>query len=137
MRIVVALLILLVVAFLGAPAIAAEDGHHPHHVAVAVGYGAQSSKNSTFVGLDYAYNFENGNYVGLFYEMARGDFDIDAFGVLFGRKWGDGWKASIGPAIETKLKKDKDLLLVRGQVAYEWHSGDWSWGPVASYDVIE
>ena len=31
----------------------------------------------------------------------------------------------------------KDLLLVRGQVALEWHSGDWSWGPVASYDLIE
>lgn len=117
-------------------ALAADDGH-PHHVAVALGTGWQGSGNSTFAGLDYAYNFEGGNYIGLFYEAARGDFDIDAFGVLFGRHFGDGWKASIGPAIETKLKKDKDLLLVRVQGAYEWHSGSWSYGPVASYDLIE
>lgn len=134
---VVAALVLILVPFFGASAFASEDGHHPHHIAVALGTGWQSSGNSTFAGLDYSYNWENGNFVGLFWEGARGDFDIDAFGVLFGRKWGDGWKASIGPAVETKLRKDKDLLLVRGQVAYEWHSGDWSWGPQVSYDLIE
>ncbi len=100
MRTAAALLTLALVPFLGTSALA-EDGHHPHHVAVALGTGWQSSGNSTFAGLDYAYNFENGNYVGLFYEAARGDFDIDALGVLFGRNWGNGWKASIGPAIET------------------------------------
>lgn len=133
-----ALLAACLAAPVAAPVLAAEEGHHhTHHVAATIGTGWQDSGNSTFAGIDYEFTFDNGNYVGLFWEGARGDFDIDAFGVLFGRKWGDGWKASIGPAIETKLKKDKDLLLVRGQVGFSWHSGSWSFGPTVSYDLIE
>ena len=47
---------------------AAEDGHHPHHVALAGGISWHDSKNSAYLGADYVYSWENGWGVGGFYE---------------------------------------------------------------------
>ena len=116
---------------------AAEDGAHPHHAAAAVGVARHKGNNSEFWGVDYAYTFDRGIYLLGFYEQVRGEFNISAFGVQIGRHFGHGWKVAIGPGVETKLVSGKNLLLVRTTVGYDWHSGNWSYGPVLSYDIIE
>ncbi len=116
---------------------AAEDGAHPHHAAAAVGVARHKGKNSEFWGVDYAYTFDSGIYLLGFYEQVRGEFNISAFGVQVGKHFGHGWKAAIGPGVETKLISGKNLFLIRTTVGYDWHSGNWSYGPVLSYDIIE
>lgn len=118
-------------------ALAAADGAHPHHVAAAVGVARHGSKNSGFWGVDYAYTFSNQVYLLGFYEQVRGDFNISAFGAQVGKRFGHGWKAAIGPGVETKLKSGKNLALLRMTLGYDWHSGNWSFGPVLNFDVIE
>ena len=125
------------VVFQSAPALAAEDGHHPHHVAIAGGAARHSSKNSVYIGADYAYRFQNDYLVGVFAEEVRGDFDIRAFGLIFGRYFGNGWKVGTGPGVETKLKSNKNLFLWHVSGGFDWHRGNWSYGPVVAYDFIE
>ena len=132
-----ALLTLVVGAGYVPAAFAAADGSHPHHVAAAVGVARHNGKNSEFWGADYAYTFSNKVYVLGFYEQVRGEFNISAFGVLVGKHFGHGWKAAIGPGVETKLKSGKNLALLRTTIGYDWHNGSWSYGPVLNYDVIE
>ncbi len=127
----------MIVILATAPALSASDDHHPHHVAIAGGVARHGSENSAFIGADYVYTFGNGYSAGLFVEEVRGDFDISAFGVAFGRFFDNGWKVFTGPGIETKLKNNKDLFLWHVTAGYDWHTGNWSFGPMASYDFIE
>lgn len=119
------------------PSKAAEEGHHPHHVAAAISIARHNGKNSAAVGLDYAYIFESGFALGVYYEDVRGDFDIQAIGVGFGKFFDNGWKFSTGPGIERKLKSDKNLFLWHVTGGYEWHQGRWSFGPQATIDFIQ
>ena len=118
-------------------AVAAEGERHPHHVAVATGGAWHGSETSAFLGLDYAYTFENGYSAAIFIEQVRGDFDLAAYGLSFGKFFDNGFKFGTGPGFETKLKNDKTLFLWHVTVGYDWHFGSWSIGPVASYDFIE
>lgn len=115
----------------------AAEGAHPHHVAVAFGASRHDGKNSEFWGVDYSYTFQNNVYLLGFYEQVRGDFNISAVGVQVGKKFGHGFKIAIGPGVENKLKKNKNLALIRTTVGYDWHKGNWSFGPALSYDLIE
>ena len=117
---------------------AAEGGgHHPHHVAAATGAAWHDDKSSAYLGLDYVYNFESGFTAGVFYEEVSGDFDLQAWGALFGRTFSNGFKFSAGPGAEYKLKKKETLLLFRTTAGYDWHFGSWSVGPAIAYDFIE
>ena len=124
-------------ALLCLPSLAAEDGAHPHHLAGTLGAGHHNGKNSEFWGADYAYTFSNDVYLAGFYEQVRGEFNIGAWGVQVGQRFDNGWRVAIGPGVETKLKTGKNLLLVRATVGYDWHRGNWSYGPILSYDAIE
>ncbi len=112
--------------------IASEDGHHPHHIAISGGAAWHNDESSAFLGVDYAYRFTNDYLVGAFAEEVRGDFDIGAFGLILGRYFGDGWKVGTGPGVETKLKNNKNLFLWHESGGYDWHHGNWSFGPVVS-----
>jgi hypothetical protein len=133
-RNILLLLLLLVASRAG---YAAERSHHPHHVAAATGYSWHGNEESVYAGVDYVYSFQNGFTVGAFIEDVRGDFDLQAVGVLFGKKWSNGFSLSAGPGVEYKIKKDKHLFLVRATAAYNWHFSNWSIGPIFSYDAIE
>ena len=119
------------------PENAAEDGHHPHHAALATGVSWHDSKSSVYLGADYVYSWENGWGVGGFYEEVNGDFDLQVIGLLVSRNFHNGWKFNFGPGVERKLDKDKTLALFRLQAGYDWHSGSWSWGPQLTVDLIE
>ena len=116
---------------------AAEGGAHPHHVAAGIGVARHNGKNSEAWGVDYAYTFNNNIFLLGFYEQVRGEFNISAFGAQIGKHFGDGWQAGIGAGVETKLKSGKNLALLRINVAYDWHFGNWSFGPGITYDAIE
>lgn len=118
-------------------AVAAESGAHPHHVAVVAGVARHGSKNGFAWGADYSYTFANKVFLQGFYEQVRGDFNISAFGALVGKRFGHGWQAGIGPGVETKLKSGKNLALLRTNIAYDWHFGNWSFGPGITLDIIE
>ena len=75
--------------------------------------------------------------MALFIEEVRGDFDIRVFGVAFGKYFNNGWKAATGPGIETKLKDNKNLFLWHVTAGYDWHRGNWSYGPIEPVDFIE
>ena len=128
---------LMCIGWSGLSAHSAEDDHHPHHVAVAGGAAWHDDKNSAYLGADYVYSFQSGYTAGAFYEEVSGDFDLQAWGVLFGKNFSNGLKFSAGPGAEYKLKKKKTLRLVRTMAGYDWHFGNWSVGPVVSYDFIE
>ena len=100
-------LALLVLVLASANALAAEDGHHPHHVALATGVSWHDSKNSVYLGADYVYSWENGWGVGGFYEEVDGDFNLQVIGLLISRNFHNGWKLNFGPGVERKLVKDK------------------------------
>ncbi len=117
--------------------IAVEDGHHPHHIAISGGAARHNDENSGYLGVDYTYRFKNDYLVGAFAEEVSGDFNIRAFGLIFGRYFGDGWKVGTGPGVETKLKNNKNLFLWHVSGGYDWHHGNWSFGPVVAYDFIE
>lgn len=110
---------------------------HPHHVAVGTGGAWHDGKSSAYLGVDYAYTFDNGWSAAVFTEQVRGDFDIAAYGIAVGRFFESGWKFSTGPGMETKLKSNKNLFLWHVNVGYDWHIGNWSVGPMASFDYIE
>lgn len=115
----------------------AEGEHHPHHIAVGTGLARHDSKTSVYLGVDYAYRFRNDFAIAVFFEDVRGDFDIQAFGLTFGKYFDNGWKVGTGPGVETKLKRNKNLLLWHVSGGYDWHRGNWSFGPTASFDFIE
>ena len=131
------LLTLLVGASYAPRAFAAEDSSHPHHVAVVAGAARHNGKNSFAWGADYSYTFDNKVFLQGFYEQVRGEFNISAFGALVGKKFGHGWQAGIGPGVETKLKSGKNLALIRTTIGYDWHFGNWSFGPGLTFDIIE
>ena len=121
---------------LASPAWSADDAH-PHHIAAATGGAWHSGKSSVYFGLDYVYRFQNDFAVGVFIENVSGDFDLRAYGLTFGKFFSNGWKLGIGPGIEKKLKENKTLFLIHVTAGFDWHVGNWSIGPVASYDFIE
>jgi hypothetical protein len=129
--------ILLLVLLISQSVYAADNDHHPHHVAVATGYSWHGDEESVYTGVDYLYGFANGFTVGAFLEDVRGDYDLQAVGVLFGKQWENGFSLSAGPGVEYKIKKDQHLLLLRTTLAYNWHFSNWSVGPILSYDTIE
>ena len=138
MRIRISVLLALVIGTWYAPGtLAAEDGSHPHHVGVVAGAARHNGKNSWAWGADYTYTFDNKVFLQGFYEQVRGDFNISAFGAVAGKKFGHGWMAGIGAGVETKLKSGKNLALIRTMIAYDWHFGNWSFGPGINYDIIE
>ena len=117
---------------------AAEDGGaHPHHLSVATGVARFDGKTSAFLGIDYTYRFKDPWAVGLFLEEVSGDFDLRAWGVSLGRYFDSGWKVGAGIGAEYKFKSDKTLGLVHVTAGYDWHFGNWSFGPVGTVDFIE
>jgi hypothetical protein len=133
--------IIIIAAFaatLMAPAVArGQEDHRPHHIAVATGYAQHSGKGSGYLGIDYVYTFQSNFTLGAFFEDVRGGFDVQAFGVDFGKKFSSGAKFSLGPGVETKLKSGENLWLFRTKVGYDWNRDRWSFGPTVSYDFIE
>ncbi len=117
-------------------ATAAEDSHG-HHVGLVTGATWNGAKRSGFVGIDYVYKFESGFALGGYFEDVRGGFDLQAFGLSFAKYFDNGWRFSLGPGLETKLKTDENLYLFRINGGYDWHFGQWSIGPVATVDFIE
>jgi hypothetical protein len=115
----------------------AEESSHANHVALATGGAWHGSKSSVFLGADYVYRFENDFGLGAFYESVSGDFDLQAYGLIFGKYFESGWKVAVGPGVEKKIDKDHTLLLFHVSGGYDWHFGNWSVGPVATYDMIE
>lgn len=109
----------------------------PHHITVTTGYSWHGDEESVYTGVDYIYSFRNNVTLAAFVEDVRGDFDLQAVGLLVGKKWHNGFQISIGPGVEYKIEKDKYLMLLRATAAYQWHFGSWSAGPVVSYDTIE
>ena len=75
--------------------------------------------------------------MGAFIENVSGDFIIRAYGLTFGKFFFNGWKIGVGPGVEKKIRDDKTLLLVHVSGGYDWHSGNWSFGPIATIDFIE
>jgi hypothetical protein len=115
---------------------AAED-RHSHHAAVAGGVAWHDSKSSAFIGVDYLYRFRNNWGLGVFYEEVSGDFDVQAWGLNAVRFFDSGFKIGGGLGGEHKIKKDKTLGLARLTTGYDWHRGNWSYGPIATADFIE
>jgi len=129
---------ILAAVLITAPSLAAEEeGHHRHHVAVSGGLAKNDSKTSGFVGVDYFYRFGERWAAGIFYEEVSGDFDIRAWGFTVGRHFNSGWKVGAGAGAEYKFDKDQTLGLVHISAAYDWHRGNWTIGPTASFDFIE
>lgn len=110
-RISAKLMFIAVVLLAAVPGAAAEDGHHQHHIAVSGGIALHNSKNSGFVGIDNIYRFESNFALGVFTEQVRGDYDVNAFGEMFGKYFDNGWKVATDPGVETKIKENKNLLL--------------------------
>ena len=133
----VAIMLLLPVLMGIPPSQAADDGHHPHHLAILGGVAEQNSEQSGYIGLDYSYRISDKWALGGFYEEVSGDFDLQVWGLFGMRYFESGWKIGAGPGIERKIKKDKLLGLLRLTGGYDWHFGKWSIGPVATYDLIE
>ena len=130
----------MIVVFLTSPVapVSAEDQErHRHHIGVAGGATFHGSESAAYLGFDYVYTFDNGYAAAVFVEQVRGDFDLAAYGLSFGKFFSNGWKVATGPGIETKLKEEKNLFLWHFTAGYDWRFGRWTVGPVASYDYIE
>lgn len=126
------------------PGLFADDeghggGHHHHHVAVAGGgaFKGETPKSAFFLGVDYEYRINATLGLGGYYEETLGDFDLQAFGVLFFVHPTDGLKLAAGAAVERKFGEQKNKALIRLQVAYDFQAGDVSFGPVPAWDLIE
>jgi hypothetical protein len=115
----------------------AEEARRPHHIAIAFGGAGHGSETSGFLGFDYSYRFKNDLAVFLFAEDVSGDFEVQAFGIGFGKYFDSGWKIGAGPGVEKKLETGKKLNLFHLSGGYDWHKGNWSYGPMASIDFIE
>jgi hypothetical protein len=115
----------------------ADDARHPHHIGVALGGAGHGSETSGYLGLDYSYRFKNNLALFLFAEDVSGDFEVQAYGFGLGKFFDSGWKIGAGPGVEKKLKSGKNLNLFHISAGYDWHTGNWSYGPVANIDFIE
>jgi hypothetical protein len=115
----------------------AGENSHTHHTAIAGGVAWHDSKTSSYVGIDYIYRFKNNWGLGVFYEEVSGDFDVQAWGVSAGRFFDNGFKIGGGIGAEHKIKKNKTLGLVHLTTGYDWHRGNWTYGPIATLDFIE
>jgi hypothetical protein len=118
-------------------ALAEESGRHTHHIGIAGGATFHGSESAAYLGFDYVYTFNNGLSAAVFIEQVRGDFDLAAYGLSFGKFFDNGWKVATGPGIETKLKDGRNLFLWHFTAGYDWRFDHWSVGPVASFDFIE
>ena len=135
------IVILLAAVALSVPARAAEEGHHEHHHHVSVVGGAafktEKPKSSFFLGAEYEYKFNPKFGIGVYYEETLGDFDLQAFGGLLIWHPTSGLKLATGAAVERKFGERKNKALIRLQVAYDFHSGNVSYGPMFAWDLIE
>ena len=129
-------LVLLLILSVSLPVWSQEEARS-HHMGAAVGGARHDRKNSAYIGIDYIYKFPSGFALGAFYENVSGDFNINAYGMTFGKFFDNGFKFGIGPGVEKKIEKDKTLFLFHVSGGYDWHSGRWSYGPVATIDFIE
>jgi hypothetical protein len=75
--------------------------------------------------------------VGAFYEEVNGDFNLQAWGVFAKRSCNNGFSFAFVPGDDYMLVKDKTLFLFRLQGGYSWRSGQWSYGPMLTSDLIE
>ena len=124
------------------PAVAADGGHHDphhHHLAVAggVAHKAEKPKSAWFLGVDYEYRLNATVGLGAYYEETLGDFDLQALGVMLFVHPTDGLKLGVGAAVERKFGESKNKALIRLQVAYDFHAGSVTYGPMAAWDLIE
>ncbi len=119
------------------PSVMSADEHYSHHVAVVTGWSWHGNEEAVYLGADYVYNFANRVTLGAFIEGVSGDYELQAVGIMLGRTFANGFKFSVGPGVEYKVKKDQTLGLFRATLAYDWHIGRWSVGPTVSHDWIE
>ena len=137
-RLVEKLLALILIGLASVAASAAEEeAHHKHHVAAGGGMTWHHDHNSAYLGFDYVYRFDSNFAVGAFYEEVSGDFDLRAYGLIFGKYFANGWKVGVGPGVENKITHDKTLLLFHVSTGFDWHHGNWTFGPTATIDFIE
>jgi len=133
--------ILLAVVLMSATGRAADDGHdfHHHHASVVGGgaFKAEKPKSSFFLGVEYEYLFNPKVGIAAYYEETTGDFDLQALGALLVWHPTGGLKLSAGAAVERKFGERKNKALIRFQVAYDFHAGKVSYGPMAAWDLIE
>ena len=131
----------LAILALANPLRAADAGHHDHHHHVAVAGGGafkgEKPKSAWFLGLEYEYRFNPKFGIGVYYEETLGDFDLQAFGGLLIWHPTSGLKLATGAAVERKFGERKNKALIRLQVAYDFHSGNVSYGPMFAWDLIE
>ena len=120
-----------------APPVISAGNEHPHHIGVATGGARHHGENSVYLGVDYVYRFKNDYAAGVFFKNVSGDFDLRAYGLIFGKYFSNGLKFAVGPGVEKKIEKDKTLFLFHVTGGYDWHAGRWSFGPVATIDFIE
>jgi hypothetical protein len=130
---------LLIAQLLSAEIALGSDEHewHPHHVSVPFGAVFKSSEIATFSGLEYEYRINDHIGMGGFYEEVFGQIDLQAFGLLFNYHPDNSWKLSGGPAVERKLGSSENKFLVKLAVGYDFHAGNWSFGPTAAVDFVE
>lgn len=131
----IALLLLVAAAPSAGQSLTASHYDVRHHVAVGYGYARQGSRDTDYIALDYAYSFPSRFTLGGYFEDVRGAFDIQAFGISFGKRYASGLRFSVGPGVETRLK-DGSRLLFRAKAGFDWHRDRWSFGPSVSYDAI-
>lgn len=126
-----------VLSFGFVPLASSAGDAHPHHIAVATGVAQHHGEKSLYLGVDYLYRFKNDFAAGVFFEDVSGDFDLRAFGLIFGKYFSNGLKLGVGPGVEKKIDKDETLYLFHVSGGYDWHADRWSFGPVATIDFIE
>lgn len=127
------------------PAAADDDAHagghdpHHHHLAVAGGaaFKAEKPKSAWFLGVDYEYRFNPKIGLGGYYEETLGDFNLQALGIMLFFHPTESLKLAAGGGVERKLGGGHDKALIRFQVAYDFHAGQVTYGPMAAWDLIE
>jgi len=134
-----ALAALLIAQFIYLAPVAAAEDHdwHRHHVSALFGASLKSSKTQPFGGLEYEYRYNDKIGFGAYYEEIWDNIDLQAFGVLFTYHPNNHWKIFGGPGIERKLDEDKNKLLLKVAVGYDFQLGDWSHGPLLAIDFVE
>ena len=143
-----ALPVLLVAMSLAVPAPAEEDEHHDHHHHISVvgggAFKAEKPKSAGFLGAEYEYKFNQKVGLAAYYEETFGDFNLQAIGGLFVWHPIPPLKLAAGAAVERKLVakdsshgKPHDKALIRFQVAYDFHAGNVTYGPLFAWDLIE
>jgi opacity protein-like surface antigen len=129
----------------GAPATAAEDGHHPNHIAFLVG-NPQEVKDGERT---------SGGMLGIAYERRLSErwlftaaWEQEAFGdktqrhtVVFagaGYDITDHWRVFGGPGAEGRKLGERDHFLMRVGTGYHFGlRGNWTLTPELSIDFVE